>query len=867
MPQNLGSGLQALVETVQRPGASIARRVPTGDEITSDVFGSAILNDEGAVLVTIVLNGRVPFDQAVATLGARVVKVTATDANYRQGVIEGYVALGDVVALAKSPGVQAVHLAHAPVQRVGATTSQGVVQHRVDRLRNLDGTGIKVGVLSDSFNTSSSSIKAANDIASGDLPGPGNRFGHLTPVQVLQDSPGGTDEGRAMLQIVHDLAPGARLAFATANNGEVGFANNIRALADAGCDVIVDDIGYLTEPMFSDGIVARAVDEVTARGKAYFSAAGNEPATEAYRGVFRVNAAGMAAGRTIPGTNCVLPAANVLNPAIYAGGFHNFASTGTDNAVSVAVDTQSTLDLQWDDPYDVTPVTIGSVIFSSRGTVSSGTPTVNTPFTGTAGQRIAITVDADRSRGTPLSDAIITFIDPAGRVIAVQDDTTVPERLVTFLPTSGTYTIRVTGFGGARGDFTIQVNSASGSAAVTSDFNILLFSASGQFITASTENNPATGRPLEILSVSGTGTLQVVFARANTPPSTPQPASLLRCVFFGSGRLLERFSYNTPTTFGHNSAAGANGVAAYPFFAPFLPEAFTSPGPVTIVFDNNNRRLPTPLIRQKPDMAAMDGANTTFFGSDIPQDADTFPNFFGTSAAAPHAAAVAALVLQAHGGPGSVTPAQLRTVLQRSAFLHDLDPGAAIGTAIAGASRISIAAQGDGTATSQFDTDSIRVSLTGSGRLASITFALRDLVFDTRTAGGAGFPFTLGTLVGLSSANITPTFQNPTGTTGVFQGLNLRFAAGSFVSGDSMGFGVDRDEAVSRVGGGSASLLGQGVQIPSGTVTGTGSTFSGQLEDGTSFSGTFTNQLGAGYSPLDGFGFINAEAAVSAALP
>ena len=123
----------------------------------------------------------------------------------------------------------------------------------------LDGTGVTIGTLSDSVNQYQGGLEES--YSTGDL-NPNN------PVTVLQDGPGnGTDEGRAMLEDIHDIAPGANLQFATGDDGEVGFMNNIEALTNAGSKVIVDDIGYLDEPMFQDGYVSQGVDYATCAGR------------------------------------------------------------------------------------------------------------------------------------------------------------------------------------------------------------------------------------------------------------------------------------------------------------------------------------------------------------------------------------------------------------------------------------------------------------------------------------------------------------------------------------------------------------------------------------------------------------------------
>ena len=194
---------------------------------------------------------------------------------------------------------------------------------------DVDGSGVTVGALSDSYDNLGA---AAGDVATGDLPGMGNPLGNTTPVNVLEELPGdGIDEGRAMLQLVHDVAPGADLAFHTAFLGQADFANGIIELAATGSDVIVDDVIYFAEPMFQDGIIAQAVDKVVADGAAYFSSAGNN-ARDSYESAFTPS------GAVIPGI----------------GEFHDFdPGAGVDvlQSITIPVGAQFILSFQWDSPF------------------------------------------------------------------------------------------------------------------------------------------------------------------------------------------------------------------------------------------------------------------------------------------------------------------------------------------------------------------------------------------------------------------------------------------------------------------------------------------------------------------------------------
>jgi Subtilase family len=935
VPANLGSGLGEIASkrlAAKEPSSAFARQrqFQAQLEMLIDSNDGVMRDASGRVLVNVIVSGRsshAAVRAAVNTLPGA--SITAEDKSYRAGVIEGYVPEDMLITLAKMPGVSAVHGVNRPATNVGAVTQQGVVQHRVNLLpANLDGTGITIGVLSDSYNTAANfnatglplTIREAQDIASCDLPGPGNPCGNTQPVVVLDEfgtfpNASAIDEGRAMAQLIHDIAPKARLGVASAFNGDVAFANNIRALAgvqglpnsrpDFAAQIIVDDVQYFNEGMFADTVIAQAVDDVTALGVSYFSSAGNTPPTQGYASDVRIVAAGPGA---IVGTNINLAG---VPAALYGGGFHNFRSDGgqdiaqTLNLGSVA-GRRLRMTMQWDDPYDVIPPVLGALILNQPGSLTNAEPSFDATFNNPAvGKQYQVDVQGDsNTAGVGNFDAIVAIIQPDGTTLTTVD-TGNGETFTFYAIQAGTYTVRVTGFNNDRGTFSVKVNETSSVSKMTSDFNLLYFDMSGNYMGCVCENNLATNRPVELPgtlrfpAAVNTGQVQLVISRANTP-NAPIPASRLRYKMLSAsdnttGSPAEYFSYSTPITYGHNSAAGANGVAAYSPFQPNIPEDFTSTGPVRIVWDRFNNRIPdAQQIRLKPEMAAMDGGNTTFFASDTNRDLDTFPNFFGTSAAAPTAASIAALVLQAKGGPGSVTPAQMRTMLQRSAFPHDLDPHRSTGTAVALPNRgkVTITMDGDNSLTSQGDPNGTSISYVGPSYITSITFNATGgnpnggnvgntntpgLVFDTRAVGGQPFVVGAGS-VGITAADVTATMLDPSpapSVVGMFNRLKLDFAPFKFNGGKTLRFGLDRDEYRSAFSpptgdsrnGSSADLAGQNVRIPAGTTATGGVTFTGTLADGSTFSGVMTNRIGAGWTFLDGFGFINAQSAVSQPLP
>ncbi|KYC40666.1 hypothetical protein WA1_23775 [Scytonema hofmannii PCC 7110] len=169
-----------------------------------------------------------------------------------------------------------------PIEPAAKATGVDILRDRY----GLDGTGITIGFISDSFataetfGTSGNLDTYATNIADSYLP---------SGVNVLKDysEPGATDEGRAIAQLIHAVAPGAKLVFHTGVGGVDDFGQGIQALAAAGADIIVDDVGYIPQNIPDaplnlldleppNGLINQAINAVVNQGISYFTDAGND---------------------------------------------------------------------------------------------------------------------------------------------------------------------------------------------------------------------------------------------------------------------------------------------------------------------------------------------------------------------------------------------------------------------------------------------------------------------------------------------------------------------------------------------------------------------------------------------------------------
>jgi len=348
--------------------------------VAGDGQGSLQVGD-GGVAVSILYSER-PDDadftalRALATVVATSTELARASAYVVPSNLDAVAALPRVASVTEAlrPGTAAAVPTSTSTSTSGTTTGSAVPAAASDPCRTVeanglaplradlaaathgvDGSGVTVGIISDSFATSPTALSTpAQDVAAGLLPGAGNPCGYEHPVSVLIDDPsaGTVDEGRAMAQVVHSIAPGANLVFASTGIDELTFHDAILALKAAGATVIVDDIYVFTEPTFQQGPVGVAIDTVQREGVTYLSSAGNynNVGQEGYPSAgYAVN--GWATDAYRP-TTCPAGVLTAMGPGTFD--CMDFAQSGapdaTDTLTLAATTAPATYALHWAEP-------------------------------------------------------------------------------------------------------------------------------------------------------------------------------------------------------------------------------------------------------------------------------------------------------------------------------------------------------------------------------------------------------------------------------------------------------------------------------------------------------------------------------------
>ena len=530
-----GSKLSARLQVVADPGFTALDPTEQADVTSTSPTGPGSLIWQGekvAVDIRLAAGGK---PQAISSL-ATIQHVAGNGSD-----VTALVPANALNALSNSPAVAYVAEAIEPVTHAacpsGPNVSEGVQQLKADLARTAsgaDGSGITVGIISDSYDATSG---AAADVAAGELPGAGNPCGHSTPVGQSGPAATGTDEGRAMAQIVHDIAPGAKILFADFGSTQSEMADNIRSLAGQGASVIVDDVTHIAEPMYQDGVIAKAISDVTAAGVSYFSSVGN------FNQVVDGKDVGSYATEAFRATSC--PAAVIQ---AYGGAditCHDFdPGTAVNPLWTVGYSQSLSLALGWNEP------------------------------------RYGIATDFD-----------LCAVDPA--------------------------TSAVSGCGW--------------------------------------DDNLRSQQAFEHLSLANGATAGIVVVRYAGSSPAFRVVSLDRTLTSTDIPTDRGSDIVGPSAYGHNVSAATISVAAHPYWSTDTIESYSSAGPAQtcwgpVVGTTPAAKLPS-CQSTSVDLTATDGVRNSFFGSSV----NGVWRFYGTSAAAAHAAAAAALVRQTapcSGAPG-----------------------------------------------------------------------------------------------------------------------------------------------------------------------------------------------------------------------
>ncbi len=568
------------------------------------------------VRADVVLDPRAPATRAdIAAAGVRVIALSRRHARATVAVSDR----DSLRRLAETAGVRMVAQDFGYRRRAGSVDSRAVEVMNVDAINgsdgssaDLDGSGLTVGILSDSISRTDDVVdgdtKFSGGVADGDT---GPKSGPVTmtdsipqrsndlpgTVSILQDDAADplVDEGAAMAELIHDIAPGAGIVFHTAVAGGIaGFADAIDNLcARGGVDVVVDDIGFLAELMYQRGPISRAAEACVARGIPFFSAAGNLG-----RRGFRETFDDLQPFDDDEGRASLFPPGE--------RDFHDWAGGDPYLEVEVPADSSVTAVLQWNQP--------------------------------------ALSVPANTGNGPRIDLDLLAFSDPSPFSVVTSRSSVIDQQAGT--ARAGQDPVEV-----------VRLEGGSGGR--------VFYLAVDHWAGAQNEIPQDNGTRLEF-----------------------------RLVFYESGRSSTIQYLDTaggpdpaPTMYGHPVATGVFGVGAVPWYdaGPYLVSPNTGPStsridpqPYTALGGALERHFrPDGIFRRgtqgpQPVIAATDGNNTSFFGTPWPDtgladeggEDDGAPNFFGTSAAAPNAAAVAALMLE---DDETLTPSGIAGRLQSSA--------------------------------------------------------------------------------------------------------------------------------------------------------------------------------------------------------